>query len=133
IGLRLSYIGTYGQNLEQQFAVDPQQPKYNYAALTGLTPPGNSALLAAQPAWSIIGINHTGFSHDNSAQVELHRKFASGLSFQWFYTYTRALTTTDPSGFSDGNTSINGAGGNGALGGGGGATVPENIQLKVAG
>ena len=129
VGLRLSYIGTYGQNLEQQFAVDPREPKYNYAVRTGLTPPGNSALLAPQPAWSIIGLNHTGFSHDNSAQIELHRKFSSGVSFQWFYTYVRALTTTDPGGFSDGNTSINGGGGNGALGGSGGATVPENIQL----
>ncbi len=127
--LRLSYIGTFGQNLEQQFAADAQEPKYSYAGRTGLKPPGQSALLAPQPAWSLYGINHTGFSHDHSAQVELRRKFANGVSFQWFYTYVRALTTTDPSGFTDGNTSINGGVGNGKLGGSGGATVPENIQL----
>jgi hypothetical protein len=130
IGLRMSYIGTFGQNLEQQFAVDPQEPRFNYAVRTGQVPPSKSALLAPQPAWSIIGLNHTGYSHDHSAQIELHRKFANGMSFQWFYTYVRALTTTDPSGFSDGNTSINGGGGSGKFGGGGGgATVPENIQL----
>ena len=61
----------------------------------------------------MIGINHTGYSHDHSAQLELRRKFANGMSFQWFYTYVRALTTTDPGGFTDGNTSINGGGGNG--------------------
>src|SRR5205807_1829465 len=32
-------------------------------------------------------------------------------------------------GFSDGNTTVNGGGGNGRLGGSGGATVPENIEL----
>ena len=129
IGMRMSYIGAYGQNLEQQFAVDSQEPKYSYALRTGLKPPGQAALLAPQPGWGLIGLNHTGFSHDNSAQLEFHRRFSNGLSFQWFYTYVRALTTTDPGGFSDGNTSINGGGGNGKLGGSGGATVPESIQL----
>jgi hypothetical protein len=131
IGLRLSYIGTFGQNLEQQFAIDSQEPKYSYALRTGLKPPskGGGALLAPQAFWSLYGINHTGFSHDNSAQVEFHRKFANGTSFQWFYTYVRALTTTDPAGFTDGNTSINSGSGNGHLNGSGGATVPENIQL----
>lgn len=129
IGLRLSYIGTYGQNLEQQYAVDDQEPKYSYALRTGLTPPGQADLLRPVPGWGLIGINHTGFSHDNSAQVELHRRFASGVSFQAFYTYVRALTTTDPGGFQDGNTSINGGNGNGSLNGSGGATVPENIEL----
>ncbi|MHB8655869.1 MAG: carboxypeptidase-like regulatory domain-containing protein [Terriglobia bacterium] len=131
IGMRMSYIGTYGGNLEQQFAIDDQEPKYNYALRTGLTPPGQSELLAPQPAWGggLIGINHTGFSHDHSAQVELHRRFANGVSFQWFYTYVRALTTTDPSGFTDGNTSVNSGGGNGAFGGSGGETVPQNSEL----
>jgi hypothetical protein len=129
IGMRMSYIGTYGQNLEQQFAADAQEPKYSYALRTGLEPPAQAALLAPQPFWGLIGINHTGFSHDHSAQLEFHRRFSNGLSFQWFYTYVRALTTTDPSGFSDGNTSINGGNGSGKLGGSGGATVPENVQL----
>ena len=131
IGLRLSYIGTYGGNLEQQFSIDPREPQYNYAKRTGLKPPGQTNLLRAVPGWGLIGINHTGFSHDHSAQVELRRKYTNGMSFQWFYTYVRALTTTDPGGFSDGNTSVNGGGGNGNIfkPGGGGATVPENIEL----
>jgi len=132
IRLRLSYIGTYGGALEQQFAIDAQEPKYSYALRTGLQPPSQAALLAPQAFWSLYGINHTGYSHDNSAQVELHRNFANGLSFQWFYTYVRALTTTDPGGFTDGNTGINGAnskGASGKFGQSGGATVPQNIQL----
>jgi len=129
IGLRLSYIGTYGGNLEQQFSIDPREPAYNYAKRTGLQPPIETNLLRAVPGWGLIGLNHAGFFHDHSAQVELRRKFANGMSFQWFYTYVRALTTTDPAGFQDGNTSINGGSGNGRLGSSGGATVPENIEL----
>src|SRR5438046_2164413 len=68
----------------------------NYSKRTGLKPPGQTNLLRAVPGWGLIGINHTGFSHDHSAQVELRRKYANGMSFQWFYTYVRALTTTDP-------------------------------------
>ncbi|HEV2379802.1 MAG TPA: TonB-dependent receptor [Terriglobia bacterium] len=129
IGLRLSYIGTYGQNLEQQYAIDDPEPLYNYAVRTGMTPPSLDYLRRPEPAWSLIGINHTGFSHDNSAQVEIHRRFANGVSFQAFYTYVRGLTTTDPGGFQDGNTSINGGAGSGNFGGSGGATVPENVEL----
>jgi hypothetical protein len=127
--LRLSYIGTYGGNLEQQFAVDDEEPKYSYAVRTGLLPPANANLLRPVPQWSLYGLNHTGYSRDHSAQVEIHRTFANGIGFQAFYTFVRALTTTDPGGFQDGNTSVNGGNGNGSLAGSGGATVPENFEL----
>jgi hypothetical protein len=127
--MRLSYIGTYGGNLEQQFAVDDQEPKYNYAVRTHLLPPSPSALLAPVPQWSLIGLNHTGYSRDHSFQAELHRTFANGVGFQAFYTFVRALTTTDPAGFSDGNTSVNGGAGSGHLNGSGGETVPEYYEL----
>jgi len=81
------------------------------------------------PEWSLIGLNHTGYSRDHSLQAEAHRTFANGLGFQAFYTFVRALTTTDPAGFSDGNTSVNGGGGSGSLNGSGGETVPENIEI----
>jgi hypothetical protein len=132
-GLRLSYIGTYGGNLEQQFAIDDQEPKYNYALRTGLLPPSPADLLRPVPQWSLIGLNHTGYSRDHSLQVEVHRTFANGVGFQAFYTFVRALTTTDPGGFSDGNTGVNGGGGVGTSNfngfGSGGATVPENYEL----
>jgi hypothetical protein len=128
-GLRLSYIGTWGGNLEQQYGVDDQEPLYNYAVRTGLLPPGNTALLRPVPQWSLLALNHTGYSRDNSFQAEIHRTFSGGMAFQAFYTFTRQLTTTDPGGFSDGNTSVNGGGGTGARGPSGGATVPENFEL----
>jgi hypothetical protein len=130
IGMRLSYIGTWGGNLEQQVGIDDQEPLYNYAVRTGLEPPGNTALLQPVPQWSLIGLNHTGYSRDNSAQVEVHRTFSGGVAFQAFYTFTRQLTTTDPSGFNDGNTSVNGGAGSGSRNsGGGGATVPEYFEI----
>jgi hypothetical protein len=128
-GLRLSYIGTWGGNLEQQYGVDDQEPQYNYSVRTGLLPPGNTALLRPVPQWSLYGINHTGYSRDNSFQAELRRTFSGGVAFQAFYTFTRQLSTTDPGGFSDGNTTVNGGGGTGSRGGSGGATVPESFEI----
>ncbi|MGH9353259.1 MAG: TonB-dependent receptor domain-containing protein, partial [Terriglobia bacterium] len=119
--MRVSYVGTRGMDLLQQYSFNNPEPQYNYAVRTGSVPPSNTALLRANPNWSLLALNHTGYSWDNSAQIQLERRFANGLSFQWFYTYSRALATADPSGFGDGNTGINSAG---SFGGGGGATVP---------
>src|SRR5208337_1804675 len=91
--------------------------------------PSQADLTRPVPQWSLYGLNHTGYSRDNSLQAELHRSFAQGVSFQVFYTFVRALATTDPSGFSDGNTSVSGGGGKGGLGGGGGSTVPEYYEI----
>ncbi|MGA2985921.1 MAG: TonB-dependent receptor [Terriglobia bacterium] len=129
IGMRLSYIGTFGGNLAQQYAIDDAEPNYNYAVRTGLLPPGDSNDLRAVKQWSLYAINHTGYSRDHSFQAEVHRTFSSGVAFQAFYTFTRQLNTIDPSGFSDGNTTVNGGGGSGLLGGSGGATVPESFEI----
>jgi len=127
--LRVSYIGTYGQNLLQNYAVNDAEPNYNYAVRTGLIPPP-SVDLQGIPEWSVIGNNHTGYSHDHSFQAEVHRTFSRGLSFQAFYTFTRQLGTDDPSGASLSSTSVNGGSGNGLRNnGGGGAAVPENFEI----
>ena len=120
-GLRLSYIGTYGGSLEQQYALNDPEPDYNYAVRTGLQPPSDSNQLRGVPQWNGYNTNHTGYSRDHSFQAEVHRTFSNGASFQAFYTFTRQLTTTDPNGFTDGNTSLNG--------GGGGAPVPESFEV----
>ena len=126
-GLRLSYIGTFGQNLLQNYAINDPEPNYNYAVRTGLLPPGDTNELRGVLNWSVIGNNHTGYSHDHSFQAEVHRNFGNGLGFQAFYTFTRQLGTDDPSGSSLSSTNINGGSGNGNLGGNGGAAVPENF------
>ncbi len=120
--LRVSYIGEHGRDLEQKFALNSQEAEYNYVLRTKLAPPSNRALLRANPNWNVANaVNRTGYSNTHSGQVELERRFANGLAFQWFYVFTSSLTTTDAGGFDSGNTNINS--------GGGGGQVPENINL----
>ncbi len=120
--LRLSYIGEHGRDLEQKFALNTQEAEYNYVLRTKLAPPSNRALLRANPNWNVANaVNRTGYSNTHSGQIELERRFANGLAFQWFYVFTSSLTTTDAGGFDSGNTNINS--------GGGGGQVPENINL----
>jgi len=119
--LRLSYLGQHGSGLEQRFSLNTQESEYNYVARTKLAPPSNRALLRVNKDWSPMGLNRTGYSNANGAQVEIERRFSDGIAFQWFYTYNRALTTTDSDGFTAGGTSINSAGG--------GGQVPEIGQI----
>jgi hypothetical protein len=124
--LRLSYIGTHGRDFEQKFFINAQEAQYNYQLRTGLIAP-TSGVLADQarrqnPNWNPRPTNHTGFSNSQSLQAEVERRYSNGLAFQWFYTFSRSLTTNDTGGFTSGGGSINATGG-GTYG------VPENIQL----
>ncbi|MCX6621681.1 MAG: TonB-dependent receptor, partial [Acidobacteria bacterium] len=111
--LRLSYIGTHGSNLEQRLAWNTPETVYNYVARTGLNVVAGTLGTDARrynKYWNATLQSHVGFSNSNSLQMEVQRRFAQGLSFQAFYVYNHALTTTDESGFGSG---------------GGGATAPE--------
>jgi hypothetical protein len=119
--LRFSYIGTHGLDMEQEAGINNQEPVYRYVTETGQLPPHIRDQLRVNPNWSLVVLNHTGFSNTHSGQVQFERKLSSGLGFQIFYTYTRSLTTTDAGGFSDGAQGINDTTG--------GGMVPENLQL----
>src|SRR3954454_4151722 len=121
--LRLSYIGGHAGNLEQRFALNSQEAQYNYVARTGLNVPGNRDTTRVNKNWSFGNgvISKIGYSNTNSAQVEVERRYSSGLAFQWFYTFTRSLTTTDSGASTSGNGSINDTSGQ--------ALVPENNLL----
>lgn len=117
----INYIGNHGSNLQQPFDINMQEPVYNYIAQSGVLPPANHDQLRVNPNWSFAGAtNHTGYSNANSLQVQVERHFTNGLSFQWFYVWTRALSTTNPGGFSGGGT-LNNTTGN--------SSVPENNEL----
>jgi carboxypeptidase family protein len=122
--VRLSYIGSHGRDLEQQFELNTREAEYNYVARTGVAPPANRDLLRRNKDWTFIGINRTGYSNTHSGQVEVERRFSGGVAFQWFYTFTRSQTTSDSGGFESGNTGINS--------GAGGGRVPENHQILGA-
>lgn len=119
--LRVSYIGEHGRDLEQQFELNTREAEYNYVARTGQAPPSNRDLLRPNRNWNFIGLNRTGFSNTNSGQIEVERRFASGLAFQWYYVYSRSLNTTDSDGFNAGNVGINSVAG--------GGRVPEKTQI----
>jgi len=124
--IRLSYLGNHGRDLEQRASLNNPEAEYNYVTRTGLGPPGNSALRRVNPNWGFVNsgsmLNRTGFSNSNSAQIEIERKYSNGIAFQWFYTYSRGLSTTDAGGFTFGGFNINS--------GAGGGQVPENIQIQ---
>jgi hypothetical protein len=121
--LRLSYIGTHGRDLEQKFEVNNRESEWNYQARTGLIVPGRRDDMRANPDWAPRGTNHTGFSNSHSVQAEIERRYSNGLAFQWFYAFTRALTTSDAGGFTAGNGSINATGAGSVL------SVPQINQL----
>lgn len=120
--LRLSYIGNRSTGLEQKFSSNMREAEYNYVARTRLAPPGNRDLLRVNSNWDLSNAtNKTGYSNSNSFQAEVERRYSGGLALQWFYVFTRALTTSDAGGFTSGGGSINST--NGVF------QVPENIQL----
>ncbi len=119
--LRFSYIGNHGSDLEQRYTLNSREAVFNYVTRTGLRPPSNRDLLRANKDWNPRAENRAGFSNSHSGQIEVERKFSNGVAFQWFYVYTRSLTTSDAGGFTSGNQGINDARQGGA--------PPENIQL----
>ncbi len=122
--LRLTYVGDHGRDLEQRFSIGAREAEFNYQARTGRLAPANRDLLRANPNWSFRAANHTGYSNTHSLQAEVERRYSNGLAFQWFYTFTRSLTTTDAGGFTSGNGSINAIDGQ--------LETPERIQLLGA-
>ena len=120
-GLRLSYIGDRGSGLEQRFNINSVESEFNYQARTGLARPGVTDLRRVNPNWNFNATNHTGYSNTHTLQAEIERRYSNGLAFQWFYVFTRSLSTSDAGGFSSGNGNVNSTDGNTA--------VPENINI----
>jgi hypothetical protein len=120
-GLRLSYIGTHGSDLEQRFQANSPESEWNYQARTGEAIPGRTDLRRVNPDWNLRPINHSGFSNSHSLQAEIERRYSNGLAFQWFYTFSRSLTTNDTGGFTSGGGNINTTSGT--------TQTPENIQI----
>jgi hypothetical protein len=98
--LRISYVGNHGSNLEQTVQLNAQQSLYLHATQTGKGAPDNYALLRANPFWQDFDYRTPiGYSNSNSLQVNLQRRTYKGLQFQWYYVFSRALSTTDAPGY----------------------------------
>jgi hypothetical protein len=112
--LRLSYIGNHGSNLEQRWRWNDPESEYNYQLRTGLQASANPDLRRVNPNWTSgccnAPVRHNGYSNAHSAQLEVERRYSSGLAYQFFYTFSRVMTTTDTGGFNFGSSGINASG-----------------------
>jgi hypothetical protein len=128
--LRLSYIGNHGSNLEQRWRWNDGESQYNYQRRTGLAAPSNEDLRRANPNWTSgccnAPLRHNGYSNSHSLQAEVERRYSNGLAFQWFYTFSRVMSTTDTGGFNFGASSISASGSGTAF------AVPENHVIMGA-
>ena len=85
IGMRLSYSGSHGKNLEAMVDLNQVHPNTEgYANVTADIP---------YPAWSIIqSVSNLAESNYNSGTVEVSRRSGKSLTFDASYTWTRDLS-----------------------------------------
>jgi hypothetical protein len=85
LGMRLSYAGSHGSNLEAMVDLNQVQPNtIGYAAASANLP---------YPAWSIIqSVANAAESNYNSGTAEFSRRSGKNLTFDVSYTWTRDLS-----------------------------------------
>ena len=105
--VRVSYIGNHGSGLEQRWAYNDPMALFNYRATTGLIGATNADTRRFNPNWSGQAVKHNGYSNTQSFQFEFDHRFSHGLTFQGFYTWAHAMSTTDAGGSSSGDGSLN--------------------------
>ncbi len=120
--IRISYVGDRGRDLEQRYSLNQRESEFNYVTRTGVNPPSNRDLMRVNKDWSLFATNRSGYSNTHSLQAEYEKRYSKGFVSQFFYAFTRSLTTSDSDGYTSGNGSINAVGA-------GIAQVPEAIQI----
>jgi hypothetical protein len=96
--VRFSYIGNHASNLMQTVQLNAQQSLYLYETKTGQQTPANQALLRVNPFWGDLDYRDPiGYSNANSLQLNIERHNYKGLQFQWYWVFTRDLSTSDAS------------------------------------
>jgi hypothetical protein len=85
IGMRLSYSGSHGSNLEAMVDLNQVQPNtVGYAVAAANLP---------YPDWSIIqSVTNLAESNYNSGTIEVSRRSGKGLTFDSSYTWTKDLS-----------------------------------------
>ena len=105
IGMRLSYAGSHGSNLETM--EDLNQVPANTVGYNNPSPapPATAACISdggtlvsdhrPYPCWSVIdGVTNAAWSNYNSGTVEVSRHSGKSLTFDASYTYTRDLSNS---------------------------------------
>jgi hypothetical protein len=95
--LRISYVFTHGENLDQNYSYNNAPSTYVWETATGTTPPtGTFAGTATRPydqtTWggNVVSMK-TGWSNDSALQLNYQRPFKNGVGYQIFYLYSRAF------------------------------------------
>ena len=94
---RASYIGNHGSNLEQYWEYDDAPNNYVWYTRTGQPlPTGKYANVLTRPypnlPYGQIEVQRkTGYSNDNSIQLEFQRLHKNGYGFQAFYVLSNAF------------------------------------------
>jgi hypothetical protein len=95
--LRVTYVFTHGENLDQNYQYNNAPSTYVWETTTGTTPPtGALASVATRPydrtTWggSVMSVK-TGWSNDSALQINYQRPFKHGVAYQAFYVYSRAF------------------------------------------
>ena len=95
--LRLSYVFTHGENLDQNYSYNNAPSTYVWEQVTGTIPPtGTFAGTATRPydqkTWggNVVSLK-TGWSNDSAIQINYQRLFRKGFGYQAFYVYSRAF------------------------------------------
>ena len=95
-----SYVGTHAIHLPQLYNFNATPNSYVWNVATGLpTVTGTYASTGMNPYdtttyGGITDFQKTGYSNDNSVQLQLQRKFSHGLGFQFFYVMSNAFTNS---------------------------------------
>jgi hypothetical protein len=95
--LRITYLLDHGEGLDQEYMYNNFPSNYVYESTTGMVPPGGALASTALGPYdnTVYGSSDvldmkTGWSNDNSLQVNFQRQFKHGYAYQIFYTFSRA-------------------------------------------
>jgi hypothetical protein len=95
--VKIGYVGTHGSRIFQHYALNDAVNDYVWYSTTGQPlPTGEFAGVARrtfdQEKWgTITRIQKTGWSNNNSFQIEAQRRFSQGYGYQLFYIMSNAL------------------------------------------
>ncbi len=88
-GLRLSYVGTRGSDLQ---IIEPINTAAPASTMPGVSTQGRRT----NPVYGDIGrLTFLGTSSSHQFQTELRRNVSRGLTFQAFYAWNRSINTSD--------------------------------------
>jgi hypothetical protein len=95
--VKIGYIGTHGSRIFQHYALNDAVNDYVWYVRTGEPlPTGEFSGVARrtfdQNIWgTITRIQKTGWSNNNSFQIEMQRRYSRGVGFQIFYVMSNAM------------------------------------------